>query len=90
MNKVELARKIGEAEEHLAELESAHKGEVAQFGDSWPGAQLQVNDAHQRLDHLRQEYRDRGFEAEDYVAMAQRQEQRRQELISAASDDIPF
>jgi len=49
---------LTEAEEHcsqhLGETESQHQSETAAFGDSWPGACLQINDIRAELACIRE------------------------------------
>ncbi len=54
-----LSQDIGFAWESYGETVAQHRGETAQFGDSWPGAQVEIANMRQaierserRLDHL--------------------------------------
>ena len=42
-------------EEVLGELESQHRAEVNHYGDSWPGAQLQIECVKQTIYNLKQQ-----------------------------------
>lgn len=44
--------------EHLGETICQHRSETAMFGDSWPGAQIEISRMHERLRELEQELND--------------------------------
>lgn len=52
MNIVELIEQIEHAQEALGETVSQHRAETAMYGDSWPGAQLQIADMRRDLSAL--------------------------------------
>jgi hypothetical protein len=50
---INLEDDLREAEEALAEIEAQHLSETAQFGDSWPGAQLEIAALRAEVNRLR-------------------------------------
>lgn len=52
----DLAEAIFEAEECAADLEAQHQAECAGYGDSWPGAAIQVAEAWERVRAMKAEY----------------------------------
>jgi hypothetical protein len=40
-------------DQQVGEIEAEHLGETARFGDSWPGAQIQLSEANESLAELR-------------------------------------
>lgn len=50
-----LCESLEAAEESLGELVCQHRSEVALYGDSWPGALLQIQDATDMVAKLKEE-----------------------------------
>ena len=48
----ELSEDLGGAEDCYYDTMAEHKGEVARFGDSWPGAQLQLQQMSRGIDAM--------------------------------------
>lgn len=42
MSYEDLCKQLDEAEQQLGEIRAEHLSETAAFGDSWPGAQIQI------------------------------------------------
>lgn len=49
----ELYEALSYQEEVLGELESQHRAEVNHYGDSWPGAQLQIERLKQTIESIK-------------------------------------
>lgn len=49
----DLIEELQYLEEHIAEVGAEMANEVAMFGDSWPGSQLQLSEKRQRAAELR-------------------------------------
>lgn len=51
----ELADELDQANEILGELICQHRSECALYGDSWPGAQIDIQKARGLFDRIRRE-----------------------------------
>jgi len=58
-----LQAEVDHSLDRIEEVVAQHNSEAAQFGDSWPGAQMQISDAFdsirkgcQRINHYRQAF----------------------------------
>lgn len=70
-----LAQMVESCAETLGELETQHRSECAFAGDSWPGAQIQIQDTKDSLDRMATELRFR---------------QSWEPAVEIVWDDIPF
>lgn len=61
LNNEEILEGIEAVDEQLGEIECQHRSECALFGDSWPGAQLQIAEIRSHLGELRTEAEARGL-----------------------------
>ena len=50
----QLLEDLSQAEQQLGETIAEHKNETAMFGDSWPGAQLQISELQSFVADLRE------------------------------------
>jgi len=55
MTKVDAYAALDAAEEHLAEIEDQHNSECSLYGDSWPGAQIDIQRAFDCVVRMRKE-----------------------------------
>lgn len=54
----ELCEELDHAEEALWETEMQHKSECSLYGDSWPGAQIQIQQMRDGIDILKRQLKD--------------------------------
>jgi hypothetical protein len=54
----QLSEALGFAYEQQGEIEAQHRSETAQFGDSWPGAQLQIASGRRTLRRMEAQLED--------------------------------
>lgn len=58
---IDLCDLLHDKEETLAEIEGQHLAEVNHYGDSWPGAQIQIASLKQSIKDTKRKIQDCGF-----------------------------